>query len=77
MDQHMANYSRAKHTPVAKARVVVVEKATPVPMNDPNKEESLPILKTMYEDENGIAMTSTAAANREPIDVEATEATIV
>lgn len=70
----MANYSQAKKIPVAKARIVMVEQATPV---DRNKEEMLPIVKTMDEDENGIAMSVTATANHEITKVEATEATIV
>jgi hypothetical protein len=37
----------------------------------------LPIVKTMDEDENGIAMSVTATANHETTKVEATEATIV
>jgi hypothetical protein len=74
MDQHMANYSQAKKIPVAKARIVMVEHATPV---DPNKEQTFPFVKTMHEDENGIAMSVTATANHETTKVEATEATIV
>jgi hypothetical protein len=70
----MANYSQAKKIPVANARIVMVEQATPV---DRNKEEMLPIVKTMDEDENGIAMSVTATANHETTKVKATEATIV
>lgn len=74
MDQHMANYSQAKKIPVAKARIVMVGQATPV---DPNKEETLPIVKTMHEEENCIATSVTATANHETTKVDATEATIV